>query len=145
MTQSFKRAFLTLTIWGPVSVAYLILFFVVGHPSTYADDQTQRTYMGIVLAVGYVGYGLMMYLTRVRRDSTHLVTDERDEAIATRASSTGLICVAIYVFVLAIGLWEYFEEQGCVPVGWMWFMAYSTVCLSYVSTSVASLVLHRRG
>ena len=145
MTQSMKRAILTLAIWGPVSVVFVILFFVYGEPATYADNQSQRNLVGIILAAGYLGHALMMYLTRIKRDGAHLISDERDEAIGSRAATGGLICVAIYVFLLALGLWEHYEESGAVPVGWMWFLAYSTVCLSYVGTSVASLVLHRRG
>ena len=136
MTQSMKRAILTLSIWGPVAVIFSMLFFVYGHPATYADNQSQRYLVSGILAAGYVGYGVMMYLTRKRRDDDHLVSDERDEVIATRASMAGLIIVAIYVFLLALGLWEHYQEHGAVPVGWMWFMAYSTVCLSYVGTSL---------
>lgn len=101
MTQSSKRAVWALRIWGPVTQAFMVLFFYVGTPATYADTRPVRLLVGAIF-------------------------------------------VLVYVFILAIGLWENYRVQGSVPVGWMWFLAYSTSLMAFISSSATTLVLHKR-
>jgi len=144
MTQSNKRSVWALCIWGPVAVAFVILFFFVGKPATYADTQSVRIMVGVIFAVGYVSYAVMLYLTRVKAGKQSLITDERDELIGMQGANTGMIFVLVYVFILAIYLWENYQTQGAVPVGWMWFLAYSTSLMAFLSSSATTLVLHWR-
>ena len=81
----------------------------------------------------------MMWWTRGRPGE--IVADERDVSIGRRSAVGGLVVVLLYVFALSIALWERHEEAGCVPVGWMWFMAYSTATLGYLVPSIISLLL----
>jgi hypothetical protein len=144
MTQSHKRAIWTLCIWGSVALAFVVFFFFVGSPDSYANTKPVRIAVGIVFAIGYLSYAGMLYLTRIRSGNPSIIADERDELIAGKGSNAGMIVVLIYVFLLAISLWENFQDEGCVPVGWMWWLAYSTTFMAYISSSVAILILHRR-
>ncbi len=36
---------------------------------------------------------------------------------------------------------EAYREPGAVPVGWMWFLAYSTMIFVYLSTAISTLIL----
>lgn len=100
--------------------------------------------VGVIFAAGYISYATMLYSTRVKKDKESLISDERDEIIAMKGSNSGMIIVLVYVFVLSIGLWEYYQEQSAVPVGWMWFLAYSTTLMAFISSSATTLILHRR-
>ena len=82
---------------------------------------------------------LALWLTRGRPGQ--VVTDERDESIGRRAANGGLIAVLLYVFALSIVLWERHEASGCVPVGWLWFLAYSSAALAYLVPALVSLLL----
>jgi fatty acid desaturase len=67
--------------------------------------------------------------------------DERDESIDARATRIGIIAVVILVFLGSIALWDAYQEPGCVPVGWMWVLAYSTLILSHLAPAFVSLAV----
>ena len=141
MTQLRKRALLTILIWGIVSIGFGATILSAGGPSTYADDQSRRVIGGIFLALGFLGSPVMLYLTRVRKGANHLVSDERDDRISLQATRGSMVVVLVYVFFTCIALWEAYAEPGSVPVGWMWFLAYSTAILSYLVPAVATLII----
>ncbi|MDH4197279.1 MAG: hypothetical protein OEW05_07730, partial [Candidatus Aminicenantes bacterium] len=73
-----------------------------------------------------------------------VATDERDVDTRRRAGAVGFLVTLIYVFALAIFLWERYRESGFVPVGWMWFLAYSTSFAAFISSSVSALILESK-
>jgi hypothetical protein len=83
----------------------------------------------------------MLFLTRNRPGRSGVATDERDEDIRRRANAGAFLVVLVYVFALAIFLWERYQDSGFVPVGWMWFLAYSTSFTAFISSSVIALIL----
>jgi len=139
MTQARRRALWTLAIWGVVAIGFAVTFFQGGGPGDYADDKTRRVVGAVFLALGFFGTPLMQWWTRGRPGQ--VVMDERDESIGRRAATGGLIVVLLYVFTLCIVLWERHADAGCVPVGWMWFLAYSTATLAYLVPALIFLLL----
>ena len=139
MTQARVRALWTLAIWSVVAAGFAWTFFWGGGPADYAEDGTRRALGGAFLAFGFFGTPLMQWWTRGRPGA--VAADERDQAIGRRATTGGMVVVMLYVFVLSIGLWERHEDSGCVPVGWMWFLAYSTAAVGYLTPAVVSLLL----
>jgi hypothetical protein len=131
-------------IWGIVLILIVAVFFSRGGPSTYVHDRLKRNTVGVFFAAGYISFGLMRFLTRVKSGGAHVVRDERDERIDRRANFAALFVALCFVFFTCIGLYEHYHDDGLVPVGWMWFLAYASVFLSYISGSVATLVLHAK-
>jgi hypothetical protein len=86
----------------------------------------------------------MLFLTRNRPGRSGVATDERDEDIRRRANAGAFLVVLVYVFALAIYLWERYQGGGFVPVGWIWFLAYSTSFAAYITSSVAALILESK-
>lgn len=144
MTQSRLRAILTLLIWIVVTVGFAVTFFMAGGAATYPDDGQRRLIGAIFLAVGFFGTPVMQYFTRARKKNGRLLSDERDDRIGRRASNGAMVVVLVYVFLTCIVLWESYEKQGSVPVGWMWFLAYSTAALSYLAPAAGTLMLDFR-
>jgi hypothetical protein len=141
MTQARRRALLTAVIWTVVAIGFTITFLSSGGADTYAVDKARRVTGAVFLAIGFFGTPIMNFLTRGRRKEGQVVRDERDERIGRRAATAGSFVVLVYVFVVSIALWEVYAKSACVPVGWMWFLAYSTMILTYLASSVASLIL----
>lgn len=143
MTQARKRAVFTFLIWGSVMAAFSVIFFLGGGPERYALEKWRRVAGAAIIAGGYLFYGLMNFLTRTRPGGD-VGRDERDEETRRHANSVAFIVVLIYVFVLAIFLWERHQVGGFVPVGWMWFLAYSTSFAAFISSSVIALILESK-
>jgi len=141
MTQLRKRALWIVAIWTAVAAGFLTTFFGFGGVETFADSSTRVLTGAIFLAFGVFGTPVMLYLTRLQPGAEHLFSDERDDRLARKANLFGLTAVALYVFLVCIGLWEAYREPGAVPVGWMWFLAYSTMIFVHLSTAITQLVL----
>ena len=144
MTQQTKRAFFSLIIWGIVTAAFIPLFFSGGGPAAYVQDKLKLALMAVLFGTGYISFFIMMYLTGNRGSKGTIVKDERDEYIRRRSSGTALILVLAYVFFLCITLYEIYRESECVPVGWMWFLGYTSIFLGYITHSAAALIIHSR-
>jgi hypothetical protein len=143
MTQARKRAIFTFIIWGSVMAAFSAIFFLGGGPERYALEKWRRLAGAAIIAGGYIFFMLMNFLTRTRSGGD-VGRDERDEGIRMRANASAFVVVLIYVFVLSIFLWERHQDGGFVPVGWMWFLAYSTSFAAFLSSSVIALILESK-
>jgi len=143
MTQTKIRARFGLGIWGPVAVAFGLVFFLGGGAASYADDSIRMLVAAVILAAGFIGYVSMLYLTREKADDKALIRDERDLEIARQANEIALVAVLVFVFAVSIALFLGYETAGNLPVGWMWFLAYATACFGLLAQAVATLVLHR--
>ena len=143
MTQTKIRARYGLGIWGLVSSAFGLVFFLGGGAVTYADDSIRMLVSAVILAAGFIGYFSMLYLTREKSNGKALVRDERDLEIARQANEIALVAVLVFVFAVCITLFLGYETACSLPVGWMWFLAYATACFGLLAQAAATLVLHR--
>lgn len=142
LSQTRQRAWWAVVIWSVAGVGFTVAFFAWGGPAEYASDRVRIVAGAVAIALGYGGYLLAMWLTRTRGDE--VVADERDAAVLARASRATLVVVLSAVFMLSVGLWEGYRSEGAVPVGWLWFMAYGAVIVTFVVHSVATLLADAR-
>lgn len=142
MSQTRLRSWWALGIWAAAGVGFALVFFAWGGPAAFGDDRVRVLAGAIPIAFGYGGYLLAMVVTRAR--GGEVATDERDAQVVARASRGTLVVVLMAVFGLSVGLWEAYREAGAVPVGWMWFLAYGTVIMTFVVHSVATLLVDAR-
>ncbi len=141
MSKSRLRNLLVIVIWVVAAAGFSATVLTSGGPATYADDASRRIIGGVFLAFGIFGTPLVRLLTRSKPDAGRVDRDERDEWIDAKATNIGMIAVAMFVFLGSIALWDTYQDAGCVPVGWMWVMAYSTLILSHLAPALVSLFL----
>ena len=144
MTQSKQQGLFSLLIWGLAGLGFIITFFSGGGPSTFAQESIRILISAICLLFGFAGFGIMLYLTKTKSGNSPVIEDERDSQIALQASQTGFVTVLVYVFLTCIILWESFRGENAVPLGWMWFLAYSTGIVGYLSHAITMLILNMR-
>lgn len=112
-----------------------------GRPETFVTEKARILIAAVLFGTGYSVQLLMLYLTRVRPGNGPMVQDERDDWIARHANGAALVAVLVYVFLVGIVLWEVYHDRQFVPVGWMWFVAYTSSFCGMLSHAVATLVL----
>jgi hypothetical protein len=144
MTQSRQRALWSLLLWGGVTVSFVILFFARGGPEPFVRDKTRIVITAALFGAGYVAQLSIFYLTRVRRWDRSVAWDERDDWIARNANGVAFLVASIYVFGVSIGLWEVYHDRELVPVGWMWFLAYTSTFVGMFTHAIATLILDAR-
>ncbi len=143
MSQTRVRAWLAAVIWILAGVGFFVTFFSGGGPGGLATDSIRHAAGAGALGFGFGGYWLALWFTRQRKGAPP-AADERDAEIVARANQVTLVVVLVGVFSCAIGLWIAYEADGQVPVGWMWFLAYGSAILAFVTSAVAILVLDGR-
>ena len=144
MTQAQIRARYGVGIWGLAGSAFGLVFFLGGGAATYADDSIRMGIASVIIAVGFVGYFSMIYLTREKSNGKALIRDERDLEIARQANEITLVAVLGFNFAVCIGLFLAYETAGSLPVGWMWFLAYANSCFGLLAQAISTLVTHRK-
>ena len=145
MTQSRQRALWSLLLWGGVSGGFVILFLCWGGAETFVRQKARIAMTAGLFGAAYLAQAWIFYLTRRRPRGRSVAWDERDDEIARQANGAALVAALVYVFALSIGLWEVYHDRGLVPVGWMWFLAYTSTFLGMVTHAVATLILDARG
>ena len=143
MSQTRLRAWLAAMIWTLAGIIFFLTFFSGGGPGELDTDSTRHAAGAAALGFGFVGYWVALWLTRQRKGAPP-VSDERDLQIMARANQVTLIVVLVGIYVFTISLWTVYEAGGQVPVGWMWFLAYGSAILAFVTSSMTTLVLDGR-
>lgn len=147
MTQLKKRALWSLIIWSVVMIAIVIIFFSGGGPTTFLEGEGKNTLTRVCISVGFFSYFSMFFLTRIRSGGKPLVKDERDELIAKQSFSIAFYTLLAYVFLLCTflyGFYKGYQELKLIPVGWVWFLALSSLFVGFISNAIAYLVIDAR-
>jgi uncharacterized membrane protein len=144
MTLWRKRALISALIWGAVATGFTASVLYGEGPNAYVEGSLQRNVGAGFLAAGIFGQLILSLFTRRKQRANRVTVDERDERISQRSSEVGFIAVAIGVFLAAIALHDFFRESGCVPVGWLWILAYSSWIVGYFAQAVSALILYAK-
>jgi hypothetical protein len=147
MTQYKKRAFWSLLIWSVVLIAIVIIFFSGGGATAFLEGESKNTLTRVCLTAGFFLYFSMLFLTRIRTGGEPLVRDERDEIIARRAYSISFPTLMSYVFLFCGFLYVFYkryQDIKLIPLGWLWFIALSSVLVGFISNAIAYLIIDAR-
>ena len=101
-----------------------------------------RVIAAVIILPGFVVNAWLGWRSRSGRRRGEI--DERDDAIALRASQATLIVVAVALFTTSIALYETYGDAG-VPSGWLYLIAYGSAALLSMVHAAASLILDLRG
>ena len=144
MSYARKHALLATIIWAIIFAGLLIV--VLGTGVQRFDDPEHAVWRVVVAIIILPGFVLNAWLGwRSKRGHTDGELDERDDAIALRASQVTLMVVAVVVYFSALLLYETHYSSGAVPSGWLYLIAYGTVCLLSLVHAATSLILDIRG
>jgi hypothetical protein len=144
MTRLQKRSLFDLIISAVFLTGLMVAFFSGGGAETYVQDTTRKIIVAVLLGLGYLFLFLVLFLLRLKSKDKTIYMDERDERIARQAMGTAFTVFAIYVFLMCISLYEGYNKSEVMPVGWMWFLAYSSGFIGILSRSIATLILYKR-
>lgn len=140
MSYSRRGAIVATVIWALILGGLIASVLGPGADQFSAPDQS--IWRLLAAAIILPGFLLNAWLGwRSNRGKQLGVVDERDEAVARRASEATLIVVAILIYVAAIILYETHLDTGTVPTGWLYLLAYGTVALVSLVHAVARLLV----
>lgn len=142
MSKSMKYSIIQVICWLIVSLGIITIFSLPGTLSNWGDNRLKSLALAFLFFVGYGADMGIMVLSKSKRYGFE--RDERDKDVQLKAMSSGLMCLVIYIFVLSITLYVIYEKQGLIPIGWVWFIAYTAIVCANLSTGIASLYFYRK-
>lgn len=139
MNTMYKRSFFTMVLFGILFI-YICLSFAIIGPENYLNSKNFILIHSIIIGLVLIGFVIMLIKTKNGKS----ITDERDILLQKQATVSGMILTSIFVFVIAIILYETNRENGYVNVSWLWVIAYGTFSFSYFVTSAVLIYLYKK-
>ena len=127
-------------------VMLFIVFFTGGGPAAFLDGDNKVELTRIAITGGFLLYFGMLILTRSRTKNV-VSKDERDEETSRQAYTISFHAVLYYTFLFGAFLYWYFRlhlATVSMPVGWVWILAISSLCVGFISNSTAMLIIDGR-
>ena len=144
MSYARKNALIATIVWTLVFGGLIALVLGPGVNRFAAPDQPiWRMLTAAIILLGFLLNAWLGWRSKKGKKLGEL--DERDDAIARRASEVTLIVVAMVVFLTALTLYETHRGSGAVPIGWLYLLAYGTVALVSLVHAVATLMVDGKG
>lgn len=143
MSARLKASIINLILWSIVAIGLLYVFFGRDALSDWGDNRNKTLLLALLFVVGYSGQIITSFMFRDKKNK--IVKDERDLAIQNKAMSASFITSLMYIFLITISLYTKFEKAGSVPVGWLWFIAYTLVIVANVTSSAFTIFFYQRG
>jgi len=135
MSGKMKQNIFHFILWFIVAVVLVIVFSTEGTIAQWSDNRTKTVLVAALFLFGFSGDAVLRIIFSKKR----VPTDERDKYIQNKALAAGYVITLIYIFILAISIYTKYENNGMVPVAWIWFIAYSLVIIANLSVSAASV------
>lgn len=142
MSKAMKFNIIQAIAWTLVAIGMTVIFVTGDTIGEWGDNKVKTVLLALLF---FIGFGTDMVLRILEKSKKWAMKrDERDKAIQYQSLSVGFIVLMIYLFVLCIGLYIYYEESKFIPVAWVWFIAYSTIVTANLIIGYASIFFYRK-
>lgn len=142
MSKAMKFLLVRVISWSLVAIFSISIFVNEGTIDNWGDNRTKTILLALLFLLGY---GMDLTLGIVQKSKRYgFEFDERDDAISSKSMSIGFVLTLVYIFALSITLYTVYEKNGFLPIGWVWFIAYSTVFAAHLLTGIPALFLYRK-
>jgi hypothetical protein len=142
MNPRMKFSVLHLSLWSFVGISFLYIFFSNASHETLSDNTTKTIMLAIFFLIGFLGDALLRFI--YKKNKLFDINNKDNLYMQYKALSYSYIPLLIYMFIVSISLFLKYEKGGAVPVGWLWFMAYSIIVVANVLASAFSIYLYKR-
>jgi len=130
-----KRAWWGLGVGLVFTVAFVLVFVLMGGIETFDTDQGFR----IIINVLWVG-GLVAHLVIMDFTLRKAMVDERDKAILGRAPRIQWIAVVFTLVVWVIALNEAYQATSLIPALYLYMILMSVFIVSWLAQSLGILI-----
>ncbi|NQT35516.1 hypothetical protein HQ587_10020 [bacterium] len=138
MLREQKRALYGLLIFGGILLAAILLFSFNDPSKIFENKSAEIIYVGLLVG-GFSLYGIMILLTRKRREGEEVTFDERDIHVARHALQNQVVAVIVTVTIWCGALTEIYIEENGVPVPLMLIMVNSVYFVNMLVRSISIL------
>ncbi|MGD9117448.1 MAG: hypothetical protein PVJ08_01770 [Dehalococcoidia bacterium] len=130
-----KRAWWGLGVGLAFTIAFVLVFILMGGIENFDTDQTFR----IIINALWIG-GLVAHLVIMDVTLRKAVVDERDKMIRDRAPRIQWIAVIFTLAGWVIGLNEVYQETSLIPATYLYVMFMSVLVASWLALSLGIII-----
>ena len=143
MKRNMKLTVIHLIVWSSVAILFCLIFFNGRTIQEWGDNQTKTILLALLFVLGF-GTDLVIRIILSKEKDVNL-GENQDLIVQLKSLTFVFISVLIYTFVATIILYVIYEKVGMVPVGWLWFIAYSLIIVANIFADVGNLYYHYKG
>ena len=144
MSYARKNAIIATIVWTVILGGLIAV--VLGPGVEQFTDPERSLWRALTAAIILPGFLFNIWLGwRSKQGKKAGQLDERDDAVARRASEATLIVVTAVIYLTSIILYETHLDSGTVPTGWLYLIAYGTMALVSLVHAAATLVVDANG
>ena len=126
-----------LVLWSVVAAGFVAVFLGFDAIANWGDNALKTVLLALLFVVGFGGDLLLRHKFKAAGEDVAAY-----EALRLKAMEISYLFSLLYIFLAAISIYIRHEDSGLVPVGWLWFLAYSLILVVHISASCAILYLH---
>ncbi|MBN2259874.1 MAG: hypothetical protein JW702_04995 [Clostridiales bacterium] len=131
-----------LFLWLFVGAGFIAVFVGMDAINNWGDNAIKSIFLGLLFVIGFGGEAILRYKFRIKKEES--LIGNQEELIRLRSMEYSFIATVLYVFLLTISIYIMYEAEGNVPVGWLWFIAYSLVVVVNITSSSMILLTYRK-
>lgn len=142
MSKNMKVNIIHTIMWTLVAIGLIIIFSLPNTIANWGDNRTKT----ILLAVLFLlGFGVDFVLRMIERSRQgEYKKDERDSKVKYDAVVKSFVVLILYIYILSIVLYSKYENAGAMPVGWVWFIAYSVVTAANLFVGIFTIIGYKK-
>lgn len=137
-----KMNIIQVVTWSIVGLGVLIAFLLPNTIENWGDNKLKTILLASLFIIGFATDFILRILEKSKK--YEVKRDERDSMIQSKSMGIGFIVIILYIYLLSIGLYTKYEASGFMPVGWVWFIAYTTIVMANISAGISSLILYKK-
>jgi len=142
MSKLMKVNIIHTVMWGMVAVGLGVIFSLSNTISSWGDNRTKTVLLAILFFGGFLTDFILWQYEKSKKHGFR--RDERDKKVQSEAVFKSFTILIIYIFVVSVVLYTKYENAGVMPVGWVWFIAYSTIAATNLLVGVFALIGYKK-
>lgn len=137
MKRDNKYTIIHLMVWSLVAFIFCLIFLNGKTIQEWGDNRTKTILLALIFVLGF-GTDFVMRIILKKKNGLNTEKNQ-DLNFQIKSLTFSFIAVLIYIFIVAIILYVTYEKAGMVPVGWLWFIAYSLILVANIFTDIGKL------
>ncbi|MEA3422775.1 MAG: hypothetical protein U9Q80_03075 [Bacillota bacterium] len=142
MSKYYKYSITNFILWLIVAISFLSIFLNKETINNWGDNRTKTIAIAFLYLFGFSGQLIFHFLNKKKEGKVD--KDERDLYIQNRSMYYSFTATLMYVFIVTISIYSYYEKARFIPIAWMWFVAYSLIFMANIITSFISIILYKK-
>ncbi len=141
MSNAMKSNIFHTISWGVTAIGIIIIFSLPNTIYAWGENRLKTILLALLFLFGFAVDLIIRINERTKKYGYK--KDERDRTIQMEAVFKSFVSILLYIFILSIVLYITHEKAGMIPVGWVWFIAYSTVAFSNLLIGIFTIGEYR--